>query len=335
MQEEVLNRGGFAYLHYGDHAMNRLQHSVAAATVMLSCAAWITSPVLAGTGTISKWSQLPQPDFGENVWSDVDWRNVPQQPPFPTTGFHPNWVIGDDFISNGLPILTVRWWGSYINPGIQPVLNPDSGAFEFGAATIEDGFVLSFHSDIPAGTEEIPFSRPGDLLGTYVAPLDKIRIRDMGFQGWDGHNVWQYEVDLMDTHLDHAIPGLSEPNEFLEIAGEIYWLTIQAENGHEFDPATWQAFDNGDPFPETEHPENHWWGWHTSPDFFNDVPVMGHLYMPSEVDWLYGDWIPAELQHNTADMAFELLTVPEPSAGLLGILALVAFGVVVRRCRSD
>src|SRR6185436_19307548 len=112
------------------------------------------------TPKIAKWEQLPgyllftnaaenpQMQSGDRP-SDVDWITLMQSG---TNLVQPNWVIADDFLSDGRPILCVRWWGSYW-PEAQP--------------GFENGFLLSFFSDVQASGNNA--SRPDQLLGTYVA----------------------------------------------------------------------------------------------------------------------------------------------------------------------
>ncbi len=260
---------------------------------------------------VPKWSQRPQDMLGENVPSDIDWRAVMQ----PTPGSNaPNWNVADDFRSDGRPITAVRWWGSYFD----------------NAATLqpEDGFVISFFSDIPADQNPDGLSRPGELLGTYVAPIASVKKSPTSMIGWDMHDIWEYEVQLEWTHLEHA-SDIATPEEFLEKEDAIYWISITAENGHEIDMATWETFDTGEPVLPF-----HYWGWHTSPDVFNDEPLMTMLTMPSATgEWVYGPWEPFERFHEAREMAFELLTpIPEPSTVTLALLgAAVGFGLWRRR----
>ncbi len=276
--------------------------------------------------SVPKWSQLPENQFGENVPSDFDWRLLMDPPTAPP--FAPNWVVADDFRSDGRPITSVRWWGSYFDSAAEPVLSPDIDSY---VAVIEEGYVISFHEDIPADATGA-FSRPGALLGTYVAPEFAVYKKPTGMIGWDQHPVWEYIVDLEWTHLEHAIPGLSEPDAFLETAGTIYWISIAAENGHEIfvDPAfpdVWVTSPTNDPVEE-----EHFWGWHTSPDRFNDVPVDGSLTMIGP-QWNYGQWNPIETFHGDGDMAFELLTpIPEPAGMMLLLLGVTGIGCLRRRC---
>lgn len=120
-------------------------------------------------------------------------------------GTLPNWNIADDFRSDGRPILTVRWWGSYF-PAIPGELSSAPGP-----GAIEETFILSFFSDIPSTPTS--FSMPGTLLGTYVAPFPAVRFKSAEMIGWDQHPVWEYEVNLQDTHLEHQ-SSLTTPISF-------------------------------------------------------------------------------------------------------------------------
>ena len=249
-------------------------------------------------GRVSKWSQLPVNMTGENIPSDVDWRDIMLPPPSQTA---PNWTLADDFISDGRPINAVRWWGSYFDPAKEPVYE-GNGKY---VPVVEDGFAISFFTDIPANQNPPGFfSEPGNLLGSYFAPESVVRVLPTDQIGWDGHRVWEYEVSLDDTHADHLVPGVTTPDAFFETAGQIYWVSITAENGHDVDPNTWQPIPNNDPI-ELQH----YWGWHTSPDHFNDVAVMGDLQMPG-MNWVYENWMPIQPAHGQFDLAFQLLTGP-------------------------
>jgi len=294
----------------------------------------------AGVGTVSKYSQRPgylvdpldMLISGENIPSDVDWNAlnnaIPTAPPP-----DPNWIIADDFRDPfNTPVLTVRWWGSYVGLTFQQ--DPLTGAVTplFGPGS-EDGYVLSFFKDQPVDLVN-PFSRPDELLATYVAPFDVVTVSPTGHVGWDGHEIWEYQVNLMDTHLEHALPGIADPDGFNQLPGEIYWLAINAEVGHDIVEVTnpdgtisWVEQDTGKftiPDPSTTNPDGHFWGWHTSPEAFNDVATMGHLVMGPGGEWIYPqqDWQPIQPNHGLNDMAFELLTIPEPAS-----LAIFAVGV--------
>jgi hypothetical protein len=259
-------------------------------------------------------------NWGEDIPSDVDWNKIMQSPTI-----EPNWVIADDFRDPfTTPVRTVRWWGSY---------NPQPAVFRDEAGTIvpvppgpgvEDGYAISFFGDVPVGPND-PFSHPDGLLGTYVLPLDKVSIKPTPFVGWDMLPIFEYEANLMDAHLDHAVTPIADPMGFNQRPGEIYWISIIAEVGHKIElvqdptggPPIWVSEDTG------KFAQNHYWGWHTSPKHFNDVATMGHLFMPGN-QWEYFGWMPIQPQHHLFDMAFQLYTVPEPASVGLMALALVA-----------
>ncbi|MCC6320792.1 MAG: hypothetical protein IT438_05070 [Phycisphaerales bacterium] len=272
-----------------------------------------------GPGTQLKFSQRPAPNMGLNRGSDFDARFFP--------GF-PNWAVADDF-PNALPnvgIRTVRWWGSYFAPGTEPVPDPTNpGRF---VPVTEEGFSLTFFRDIPAGAAG-GFSMPGLDLGTYVAPASSVRITPTPLIGWDQHRVWQYEVDLKNTCLDHPRGPEARPGEFVQLADPIYWLSVSAFNGASVvvpsPGGDWFFEPNNDP-PITSH----WWGWHTSPDNFMDLPTMGMIGMPAgSTDWLFGPWQPIPPEHMGVGQAFELLVVPAPGA----VLTLAIGGLLVLRRR--
>ncbi len=286
---------------------------------VLAMIAVLAGTVQANQGTIPKWSQRPQDGVGGNKESSMDWRVLAG-----SDGTIPGWVQADDFRSDGRPILAVRWWGSYFDPVDEPTLDLDSNQYK---TTVEDGFVLSFFSDIPADQNPAGFSLPGQLLGAYIAPDSAVRIKPTAFVGWDQHPVWEYEVHLQDTRLDHAVTPPATADEFLEQAGTIYWLSIAAQTGHalsELADGTWVSTDSGKP-----ERQDHFWGWHTSPDAFNDLATMGDLFMPEPDSWQYDNWLPMEPLHDTGDQAFELLTVPEPAT--LGLLVIGGLALIRRK----
>lgn len=258
---------------------------------------------------------------GANHGSDFDWRFLPN-PNDPT----PRWVVADDFPS--IPQVTItgiRWYGSYFNPAFAPQPGPA------GLQTTEDGWVFSFHRDvqpIPGGPN---FSQPSTLVGTYVASHDVVTYSNTGIVGWDGHEVWCYEVAFKDLCLAHGTPGEAEPGRFIQrqTPNNIYWLSIAAENGADIisagSPTNWEAIPNNDS-PITA---GHFWGWHASPENFMDLPVMGNVFMPTSQVWEYGPWAPVTDDHMGVGMAFTLL-IPSPgSAGLV----LLGAGVALRRRR--
>ena len=205
-------------------------------TVVCGGTAW-ADPILGET----VWAQLPVDEIGENIASNVDWRFLSVPPDLLDIIDVPNWVMADDFRSDGRSIGGVRWWGSYSEVSKEPVEANGSGF----VSTIEDGFFISFHTDIPL--DENPngeFSMPGELLATYSTW--EIHIEPTDLIGWDGHRVWEYSVSLGDTHPEFLTPVISDPNHFNQELGEIYWISIVAQNGRDMD-AAWNSFPNNDP----------------------------------------------------------------------------------------
>ena len=258
---------------------------------------------------VPKWQQLPENRVGENIHSDIDWRRSMQTPD--------RQAVADDFISDGRPIVGIRWWGSYFNKDDHPQVDPDSQSY---VPEVEEGFLISFFDQNP---NEPPL--PGDQAGSYLAPAESVKITPTNMVGWDGHPVWEYEVELSDTFLDHA-GLLAKDDAFNEVADTEYWISIAAEDGHQIDPDTGKGTDTGD--PERTAP---FWGWHTSPDrvtdnalFVDDAPVASNVFMPNN-EWEYTAWDqvpqfhtgPNDLPYN---MAFELLTLDSGSLGLDGDL---------------
>jgi hypothetical protein len=256
---------------------------------------------------VAKWQQLPgylvftnagqNPDMhGGDRPSDVDWVTLMQAG---TNVVQPNWVIADNFRSDGRPIVCVRWWGSYL-PGVQ--------------TGFEDGFLISFFRNFPNPIGD--FNRPGQLVGSYVAPKAAVKVTETGFIGWDSNKIFQYEVALADTCLDHAVPGLATPGAFLEQSNTVYWLAITAQVGHRVVPIKnecgavldWIQTSSG------RRATNHFWGWHTAPTNRLDRSVMGHLLMVS-TNWIYPTnmWMPNPPFHMELDQAFVLLTTNPPA----------------------
>jgi hypothetical protein len=319
--------------------MKRCVHSLLAATLLVALApnGWGQATGFFPKGTLVKYSQPIRhvidpgwPDdmmnWGEDIASDVDWNKIMQ-----SATIEPNWIIADDFQDQfNLPVRTVKWWGSYLGPVFQQTatgvitLPPGPG--------VEDGYVISFFGDVPVGPDN-PFSHPDGLLGTYVVPFDKVSVKPTPFVGWDMHPIWEYEANLMDAHLDHAVSPFADQMGFNQRAGEIYWISIVAEVGHALqtivDPTSgevrWISEDTG------KFAQQHYWGWHTSPVHFNDVATMGHLFMPGN-NWEYFDWMRIQPQHGLFDMAFQLKTIPEPTTFAIAALAWLPWMLLRRQC---
>jgi hypothetical protein len=198
-----------------------------------------------------KWSQLPeliQPvTGGAQVWYGVD---------------HPSHfmavVMADDFISDGRPIVAVRWWGSYLQTGPAPYEPPVGFVVPFD---------ISFHLSTGTHPNSLPAAQP---LGFYSAVLAQEHYT--GYVDQAGHPVFEYNA-----YLDPWFP---------EVAGQEYFLDIDLRS-------------------ETQ------WGWHDAGPAGSGHPIM---------DWAAsapthgGPW--STYEPNT-DLAFELMTTPEPATWIL------------------
>jgi hypothetical protein len=215
-----------------------------------------------------KWSQLPDMNRGLDYSSET---KVPS-------------VVASDWrCQDGLPVTDIHWWGSYWVPNlpVPPDGFPNSDGFANAPPGGIQAFILKIYSDVPAGGS-VPFSRPGQLLWAFdTSNYNEVLYGTTAA----GKDVLQYNVYL------------PQADWFAQVAGQIYWLSIEAVLQ--------------DPMRQ--------WGWHESKDHSFDDAVQ---------DFKFSGW--SELINNTysVDMAFEL-TTPEPAALLL--LALGGLALLRRR----
>ena len=122
------------------------------------------------------------------------------------------------------------------------------------------------------------------------------------------------------------------------MAGVIYWISIAAWDGVTLD-ANGKPIDTGEPvrqittLPDGTVIEDHIWGWHSSPDAWNDKGVVGtvDMYNPPTY-WDYHSWQPVQPVHGLDNFAFELLTrVPEPNGTIAVIFGIAWAGAWRRR----
>ncbi len=227
-----------------------------------------------------KWSQPPGGE-GFDAPSGIDWIDM-----------EPNIVTVDDFISDGRPILGVRFWGSYIDREFIP---PQFGG---GGDRQIDGWLISFHAH---------GGQPESLLGVYFCPEDSVRITPTNLPACDQSRVFEYCVTLSDCcplHIDlvddrdGTTPAL--PDRFNETRGLEYFIGVQAVVGHTF-TETCEMRET------SNQADDAFWGWHTSPGQLVES-LFGMVFMDGR-EWIYKGWPPVRpLCGDDRGQAFELLT---------------------------
>ena len=178
-----------------------------------------------------------------------------------------NVVRADDFISDGRPIVAVRWWGSYLDTADMGVVRPNgfTGPFDISFHLSDANFLPGVH----------PFSLPDALLA-----LSTVTAQEF-FVGFDstGHAVYRY---------DAFIPVFEEQK------GVEYFLDIDKPNPNER------------------------WGWHDTHLQFLDYSAVAPTHA--------GPWSstgsPPPNGVPGFDLAFELLTIPEPATSVMAVFTL-------------
>jgi len=223
------------------------------------------------------FSQLPTVD-SEDIASNIDWSDL-----------SPNLVLAEDFASDGRPIRAVRWWGSELDPAVQP-----------------DGWFISFHEPL---TEGQPAAAS---LGTYFCRTEIVTVTPKTIGVCDPPSeVNEYKAALADCCLLQAeadsrsafVPA--QPKLFLEELCFDYEIGIQAVIGVRYQE---------DPFGDCIESltggaaSGDFWGWHTTGYVYGAYAAYSSAFVVSGNDLLYGPWSEALPVCSTTNLAFELLT---------------------------
>ncbi len=265
-------------------------------------------------------------------------------------------AMADDFADRfATPVVHVRWWGSYLGNS----LNPDAPV---------DRFLIAFESDVPAEQNPAGFSHPGEVLSSQIVnrgPLspgsgtftEKL-ILDLPEPGED---IYEYNAEL---HLGKEFAQKPETVYWLKIAALVddsSQSTRWGWHNRDYTVVNPEAIAVTPPIAPGERDERLELGigyptpvWHFQDDSvsaetrvvvdeFNmpDMPLFvqqnpqsyepqryfGGLDGPPTVVDATG-MIRFGIDQFSKDLAFEIYTVPEPSAlglALLGLVALIGF----------
>jgi len=220
----------------------------------------------------------PPDGTGEAVASNID-----------LTDMAPNVVLADDFVSDGRPVSSVRWWGSQLDGSVSP-----------------DGWFVSFHEPLANG------GSPSGSLGLYFCGASAVTVRTTSASSCDARPVSEYSVGLAACCLVHAnvdsrnpgAPGPAQADAFHEQACFAYDIDIQAVVGHKF-------VDSGGSCVEVvtgNTATNPFWAWHTTGVERGVRSALQSVVSGSGPDWLYGPWANITPTCSRPNMAFQLLT---------------------------
>lgn len=202
-----------------------------------------------------KWVQEPDCLYG------LDLKSWAAGPPTPGEPIEPFFRVADDWLCDGRPITTVRWWGSYLRweELVPTPVEPPAQGLD-GVSIV--GFRLTWLTDIPDPDGEGPgYSQPGVEITNAVVYLPP----------FGGDVLEEYYCT---TELDYVQPGLFEheymytahlPSPWNEKEGNVYWLMIEA---------VYLDGQSGGAPPVYE------WGWKTAPveENWNDDAVFRDMY---------------------------------------------------------
>jgi hypothetical protein len=253
----------------------------------------------------TKWSQMPDMETGEDLWSWTTWDEEQRSP----------YLRADDFISDGRLITDIHWWGSYSNwmtwvddaSETNPVAPPSTPFVQQPW-----GFCLSWHTN--AGCV------PGDTLALVYVSITNCHemyygtvVHDWPEQEVEYEHEYQYYVDLMATD--------DGPQPWAEMTNGHYWLNIEAIFDNDFVPGGY------------EQDGHYGWGWKIAVT----NSEVGIECEPAVFDRATGGWEidtgslspnnPRLGDPSTAryDMSFELTTI-DVGGGKIVITNMIATG---------
>jgi hypothetical protein len=239
---------------------------------------------------------IQYPDLGDYTGMDV--LAGPRLPDPCGTGVYEKFLADDFLCTMTGPITDIHLWASY-NEDMKP---PDANDLPW--------FSLVIYENIPAGVNDIPYSRPGAVLwDAYMQPTVELEYASAEEFFYDPNpdeiigmdwTVWRYNFDI-------------EPNDaFIQQEGNIYWLGVH------------YSFDlNGDGvinMLDLILLRNIWpgaFGWKTSLDHFEDDAVWTDVdtwasdphVVPSGEIWNELRYpMGHQFEGESIDLAFEITT---------------------------
>lgn len=251
----------------------------------LSCSAPGTYTYTVDNDVTSKEPHISGGDFAstdlivectEGAPQEIKWAQLPDDSPWglDVSAYEP-FVLAEDFLCNESGLITkIDFWASWYNDE-PPGMDPNMVAF-----------ILSLHSDVPAG-EDLPWSHPGETV--WMQPFDPYdctaELWGMGEEGWlEPPDMY---IPFADTQIWLYSCPIPQPSWFQQEEGTIYWLDIQA-------------------FPMLP---GSLFGWKTSIDHWNDDGVWaigaepvdplawyelryppGHPLFPESIDLAFQIW---------------------------------------------
>lgn len=237
-----------------------------------------------------KWSQLP----------DLDYQSATR-----VRAEHPEgWggqIVADDFMCESpLPIVAVRWWGSYLNPALEPDAGADPRYVPFEIVFHYDDPLALISPGVWENTQGYTYSTPlrpwtttvGETPGWQFVQAQEEFYGNVSLSGGPSYKLYEYNAYLQAP--------------FPQVEGTIYWIDIEYDE-------RWMG--------ESAAKASQSWAWNSSVTSWNDKGVYGPHHVASYPDW-------SEVAcHN---LAFELM-VPVPAAVILGILGLGVAGIKLRK----